>query len=974
MSLLGKLKSAVMGNPVTREYELGKHIASAGPGLLWKVYRGIKKTTRQEVSVFMYDKKSAEYEKMPKKHREAVLSMLRKGPIQLARLKHPRLLTIQHQLEESNDTLAFVTEPVVASLANVLGQYENVPTPLPLALKEYELHIVEIQYGILQLSEALDFLHSDAKMLHGNITPESVAVTSKGSWKLMGFNFSSFSQYQSEAQVSFSFREWDSRNYVLTNPCLDYLAPEYILSKSCSETSDIFSLGILCFAVYNKGRPLFSSHNNVLSFKHNAEQISRITESALTNVPMSFKPSVRSMLAIEPAVRPDALQISKNEFFEEPAASTLKYLDMLYQRGDMEKSQFFKNKLARTLRLLPQRVVHQRVLPALAREFRNHKMVPFVLPLVLLIAEDCSIQDHETLIMPILIPALGIQNPVQVPLILLQNMEQILKKTSQDNVKAHILPMIVISLEAENSQLQELCVSILPTFANMVDYSSMKHSIIPRLTALILSSRESSLVIKCLVCLGQMLDLLDKHIVIDVLIPTLESISMREPGVLMAILGIYHETLKKKKLGIDKTMLAARVIPFLIPLSIEPTLNVKQFNQFVLVIREMLVKVETEHQTYLDHLSKMEEQTKSTVAFAREVAEQKAMDDAIDKIEDIFGADKSQHVAGTTSTPVSTITSQGGSNDLLGGLMSKPSQNNISMAESASQQSTGRVISFENQPPALEIWKSSPATLQQASSSLKPSNYAPLVPENRAAPISQNLFTNDQFSPVSYTAAQRKPQPGSRMPVNQSSQGDFLQRSSGNNLISGTKSYLSAGTNGDLLQPTISNRHISGNVVQPTKNVVVGMQTSYPQHGNRPQDSTAHGIKQQQQQPLVPMQTNSPTSMSHMGWSSSIGNVSSTSQRESNTSWPANMDNSVGLRTEQLRDGQLLNNMLGQSSPMGGVQHNMTGNYQQSNTGTGLGHHSSMNWSSNPVGASMIPQRQPDASKANPFANLSFLS
>ncbi len=35
------------------------------------------------------------------------------------------------------------------------------------------------------------------------------------------------------------------------------------------------------------------------------------------------------------------------------------------------------------------------------------------------------------------------------------------------------------------------------------------------------------------------------------------------------------------------------------------------------------------------------------------------MDDAIDKIEDIFGADKSQHVAGTTSTPVSTITSQG---------------------------------------------------------------------------------------------------------------------------------------------------------------------------------------------------------------------------------------------------------------------------------------------------------------------------
>lgn len=44
----------------------------------------------------------------------------------------------------------------------------------------------------------------------------------------------------------------------------------------------------------------------------------------------------------------------QNEFFDEPAASTLKYLDMLYQQGDMEKSKFFKNVLARTLRLLPQ--------------------------------------------------------------------------------------------------------------------------------------------------------------------------------------------------------------------------------------------------------------------------------------------------------------------------------------------------------------------------------------------------------------------------------------------------------------------------------------------------------------------------------------------------------------------------------------------------------------------------------------------
>ena len=61
-----------------------------------------------------------------------------------------------------------------------------------------------------------------------------------------------------------------------------------------------------------------------------------------------------------------------------------------------------------------QRIVQQRVLPALSSEFRNNKMIPFVLPLVLLIAEDCTLQDYCTLIMPVITPALHMQDPIQV--------------------------------------------------------------------------------------------------------------------------------------------------------------------------------------------------------------------------------------------------------------------------------------------------------------------------------------------------------------------------------------------------------------------------------------------------------------------------------------------------------------------------------------------------------------------------------
>lgn len=61
-SMLNKLKStvtkvtadvtsAVMGNPVTREFEVGRHIASGGPGMCWRIYDGTKKSTKQVIKL-----------------------------------------------------------------------------------------------------------------------------------------------------------------------------------------------------------------------------------------------------------------------------------------------------------------------------------------------------------------------------------------------------------------------------------------------------------------------------------------------------------------------------------------------------------------------------------------------------------------------------------------------------------------------------------------------------------------------------------------------------------------------------------------------------------------------------------------------------------------------------------------------------------------------------------------------------------
>lgn len=53
----------------------------------------------QEAAVFVLHKKNLEA--YPKKDRDLIVDAFKKGATQLARIKHPRILSLQHQLEES---------------------------------------------------------------------------------------------------------------------------------------------------------------------------------------------------------------------------------------------------------------------------------------------------------------------------------------------------------------------------------------------------------------------------------------------------------------------------------------------------------------------------------------------------------------------------------------------------------------------------------------------------------------------------------------------------------------------------------------------------------------------------------------------------------------------------------------------------------------------------------------------------------
>uniref|UniRef100_A0A2K5J7M9 Protein kinase domain-containing protein n=1 Tax=Colobus angolensis palliatus TaxID=336983 RepID=A0A2K5J7M9_COLAP len=449
--------SAVMGNPVTREFDVGRHIASGGSGLAWEIFNEI-------------------IDKYQKCEKDQIIDSLKQGIQHLTRLQHPRLLTVQHPLEESRDFLAFCTEPVFASLASVLGNWENLPFPMSPDIKDYKLYDVETKCGLLQVSEGLSFLHSSVKMVHGNITPENTIVNKSGAWKIMGFDFCVSSTNPSEQEPKFPCKEWNPNLPSLCLPNPEYLAPEYILYVNCETASDLYSLGTVMYAVFNKRKLIFEVNKQDIykSFSRQLDQLSYLGSSLLTNIPEEV---------------------------------TLQCFDTLFQRDYLRKSQFF-NRLPKVL--LPKHVIVQRILTCLTSEFVNPGMVPFVLPSVLLIIEECTKEEYVKLIPPELGPVFKQQEPIQILVIFRQKMDLLLTKTPPDEIKNSVLPMVYRALEAPSIQTQELCLNIIPAFANLIDYPSMKRTLIPRIKNACLQMSSLAVCVNSLVCLQKILEYLDK--------------------------------------------------------------------------------------------------------------------------------------------------------------------------------------------------------------------------------------------------------------------------------------------------------------------------------------------------------------------------------------------------------------------------------------------------------------------------------
>ncbi|KAG5678284.1 hypothetical protein PVAND_007972 [Polypedilum vanderplanki] len=598
-------------NPITQFFEVGKLTACAGPELVWKIHEAFRKSDGKECSVFVFEKRIADKLHKPKR-KETVTELLKASVKQLERFRHPKILQIIHTVEECSETLAFATEPVLASLANVLAYHDyqinamlNPQLQKPTFMKEYNFLDIELKYGILQIIEALSFLHYSGQVIHRNVCPSSILITKRGTWKLAGFEFIE-KCHETDAVEPVMCPPWSTRISKMAQPNLDYTAPEIQTNSNCSILSDMFSLGMVICAIFNSGKTLIQAQNTPSAYLKQLELLDDAVQGLLPRIPVPLQEATTRLMSKQPGPRPTAQLLQLIKYFSDPAVHALQFLDVINMKDPTQKAHFYRSTLKDALPFIPRKLWWQHVWPFLQQEMKAAEVLAAVLQPALAMVQEATANEYEEFILPTFRVVFAAPKSIQATVTLLENLHIILEKTPAGEVRSEILPLLFNSFESNTMQIQSAALLAVANVYEYVDEISIRRMVLPKIKT-VFEKNQSDLKIMAnvLQCVERVLDKLEKSQIIDEVLPMLYEIRLSDPEIILRIVHIYRIMLSDKKYGLSVNMMATRVMPSLLPQTVNPSLNLEQFMILLEVLQEMLDCIDRQQRNKLklDNLS-----------------------------------------------------------------------------------------------------------------------------------------------------------------------------------------------------------------------------------------------------------------------------------------------------------------------------------------------------------------------------------
>lgn len=303
-----------------------------------------------------------------------------------------------------------------------------------------------------------------------------------------------------------------------------------------------------------------------------------------------------NLLSLDAAARYTAKAFQTLPYFNSMLVSVLKFMerDNFAARTREEKCQFLRG----LLKLLPQfsqALLRRKILTSLVELMHDRTLLPYILPNVFFIAKNLSSIEFTTKVLPRVRHLFVVQDPPQTLMLLLNNIDLFIAKTSPAVFREEVTPMLYAAFESEHIAIQENALRRVPRICELLEYSHVKEKLFPTLTALFGKTKTLSVKVGALICFHAMVPVLDKHTLTDNLAPALSRIKTREPSVVVAALAVYEALALK----VDRETLALSVLPQLWIMSMGTGLNAMQYQRFMRAIHEIGKRVETEHLAHL---------------------------------------------------------------------------------------------------------------------------------------------------------------------------------------------------------------------------------------------------------------------------------------------------------------------------------------------------------------------------------------
>ncbi|KAK2932849.1 hypothetical protein FoTM2_007308 [Fusarium oxysporum f. sp. vasinfectum] len=580
-----------------------------------------------------------------KKTVEEVVERLKKEASSLAKLRHPNILELVEPVEETRGGgLQFVTESVTASLSSLLqekdeqeraggpggrsSRYVTEDADGTKRRRELEIDELEIQKGLLQVSKALEFLHENAGIVHGNLTPDAVLINAKSDWKISGLAFASPPRVLN----------MDPRLPKAVQLNLDYSSPDFVVDNNLNSSADMFSLGLMSVALYNSPhRSPLECHGSLSTYKRLFSSSSSVPSAS--NNYLSSRPLPRELshdvlprlITRRPAQRMTAREFQQSEYFDNILVSTIRFLDSFPAKTANEKASFMRG-LNKVLPSFPKSVMEKKILPALIEELKDRDLLSLILQNVFKILDllPSAKRAFSEKVRPAL-REIFVVNAKQTQekdpardaglMVVLEHISSISSNCSGKEFKDDMLPVIMAAIECPTHSIVDAALRSLPVVLPVLDFSTIKNELFPVIAAVF--SKTNSLAIKVrglrafvILCGGtndngeddglnglenkktSSSSALDKYTMQEKIVPLIRVIKTKEPAVMMAALNV----LRVVGSVADAEFVAMEILPILWSMSLGPLLNLKQFQGFMELIKSLSRRVEDEQTRKLQEL------------------------------------------------------------------------------------------------------------------------------------------------------------------------------------------------------------------------------------------------------------------------------------------------------------------------------------------------------------------------------------